>query len=237
VLLEYAGYVKESSYFGPVPLYIVLGNHDDRYYGSVVIRDHAKDEFNRMFGLSSGTPVMSPFRYDQVQFEEYRAGCYDFDYKGFHFIILDSTADPFSSNDGVSFGGEQLRWLDSKLKNNSKPAILFWHRNPTKEIESVPSPYDPHFDHGKYEYLEVLYPYRDQIRFVFVGHSHRFEKYSWQGIKFRETTSTMCSEAISPVPVYYTVTCHPDNGTVEVNDGDIFNNPYLIDVTKACQAY
>jgi hypothetical protein len=241
ILLDYATIITEN-FRSFVPYYMVLGNHDDRWLEANVIRGSAKDEYERMFGVVNGVPTLKPFRYDQIVFDSdtVKAACYEFDYKGFHFIMLDSTADPYASNDGISFGGDQLRWLSETLKNNTNPAILFWHKNPGTAIESVPNPSDPTFDHWKYEYLEILYPHRNKIKYIFVGHSHSFNRYTWPAnendvIQFRETTSTMCSEKMYPDPVFYLVTCNPADGSAKIiNEEQIFSNPMA---TVGCKAY
>ena len=144
--------------------------------------------------------------------------------------MMDSTAehpphghhDP-GYNDGIHFGSDQFIWMEYELSNCKKGrAILFWHRNPGKEIEKVPDPSSPSFDAKKYDYLKALHPFRDKIAMIFVGHSHKYDRYEWQGIKFYEVTTTVCGI----YPRYYHVLCDPTNGSVVIlNKDTIFDNP------------
>ena len=221
-MLAYAGIVH--GVFLNVPYYMVLGNHDDRYYENVVIRDAAKDEFARVFGLKESKTQypISPIRFP--------GNYYSIEKNGFTLIMLDSTAehpphghsDP-GYNDGIHFGSDQFVWMEYELSNcEDGRAILFWHRNPGAEIKDVPAPSDKSFDAQKYDYLKALYPFKNKIAMIFVGHGHKYDRYEWQGIKFYEVTTTVCGI----YPRYYHVLCDPTNGSVVIlNKDTIFDNP------------
>ena len=92
-----------NSFYGPN--YHVLGNHDMRDFG------YTKKETMDWWGMEN--------RY------------YSFDYKNFHFIVLDGNDEnPKPWNGYVRYiGSEQKKWLINDLKNNSKPCILFSHQS------------------------------------------------------------------------------------------------------------
>lgn len=230
ILLKYAEIIDK--HFWDIPeYYMVLGNHDDRILSVSVIRPAAKQAWGRVFGLekSKGYPV-PPAIYSDKHKNSYYDVTY---YKGFHLIMLDSTAErPSSSskdpdyNDEIHFGEDQLAWLDATLSKNPDPAILFWHTRPKD------------FDESKHPYLSILARHKGKIRAIFTGHSHHFKKYTWQDIRFYETTSTVCEfDPSLNIPSYYLVQLNAADGSVVIlNEEEIFGEHRDI-AEKSCAAY
>jgi len=85
----------------PVPFYPVLGNHEIRVFGFLVIgRHHAERAFRERFLGTVRTPVRTSLP-DRVVYSARLPG-------GVHFVALDNV-----SQDG--FGAEQLAWLEADL--------------------------------------------------------------------------------------------------------------------------
>lgn len=187
-----------------MPVYLVLGNHDMRYF----------DTF-----LDAATPLES-WRYVFGDTNAYPSPYYAVKHKGFLFIVLNSTdlAYDHDSNDLPTFGKDQLAWLEEQL-NAGLPAILFFHHylldnydwgqwsTPPGEPDQDPSPL-----------LSVIREYQDTVKAVFAGHVHHFEKGEWEGVMFYQTDN-LGKNDYAP---YHLVQCDPATGMVSiVNESEI----------------
>jgi hypothetical protein len=107
------------------------------------------------------------FGYFGAQAGPDRRGYYSFDFRGWHFIMLDSTTD-------VSSESEQYRWLKSDLATSRDTlcTIAFWHY--------------PLFNSGtKYGSTTSMRPFFDAlvnggVELVLSGHEHLYERFAAQ---------------------------------------------------------
>lgn len=240
--------------------YMVLGNHDDRFYNVLtkklhVIRDDAKISWGWVFGLdrADGTGIYynKPMYYSDADhpiskpWDTYQS-YYVVKKDAFNLFMLDSNFDKPDGcddphcNDEIHFGTEQLDWLKKKL-DVTNYAILFWHTRIR----------DGEFDTGTHEILEIIADpkYRDKIKMVFTGHGHQFKETLWQPdtnadlkIPFYETTSTVCKFSDTfypPIPSYYHVSIDTINGEVKIiNHDDIFKGTERRTAAEtSCNAY
>lgn len=138
----------------PLPAYFTIGNHDRFYYANGEVDKTGYKLFEKHFGPS----------------------CKSFDYKGIHFITLNSM-DP-DENGVCSIGPEQMEWLRKDLEATGKktPIVVSLH---------VPllSLYYPVVDGTLYSYdmvsntkqvVDLLNQYN--IKVVLQGHQHIHEE-------------------------------------------------------------
>ncbi|AVX31344.1 Outer membrane protein assembly factor BamB [Carboxydocella thermautotrophica] len=120
-----------------VPLYNALGNHDSRW------SDQTKPVWARLFGQGGKS-------------------YYSFDYKGYHFIILDS-AIPGATHGHID--GPQLSWLQADLARLAPgtPVLVFSHH---------PLAFSNRFIDNEDQVLEILQGYNVLAYFAGHGHSH-----------------------------------------------------------------
>ena len=161
-----------------MPVYSVPGNHD-------------------VFGLltKSGILASDPL-YGKKMFEE-RIGkrFSSFDYKGWHFILLDSigiTAD----RDFIGLvDEEQLSWLQADLKavGPTKPIIVMTHVPILSAVlQIVPDPWKTaptYLITNSQEVLGILAPYN--VKAVLQGHTHIRENVIYNGCQFL-TSGAVC---------------------------------------------
>jgi 3',5'-cyclic AMP phosphodiesterase CpdA len=176
-----------------LPYYIVLGNHDDRFYDVFKGLDVPKAAWHKAFAGTESLP------------ENY----YTVDHNGFTLIVLDSTdlATDHATNDEPTFGAGQLNWLETQL-SRGRPSILFWHH----WIEPADAQVDAN------PILSVIKRHGGTVRAAFTGHGHVFRKVQWEGVQFFETAA-LCETA---APRYHLVEANPKDGTFRIiNEGDI----------------
>ena len=190
IIMEYKAAIED--FYAP-NYYITIGNHDDRFF----------DSFQ---------PDEAPLEYWLDAFkdtESLPATYYFVDHRGFRLVFVDCTDEAFDhdSNDTCTLSPEQLDWLDTTLTTDL-PVLLFWH------IEIVINE-GTELDHPL---LAAIYPHKDNVQGVFMGHSHRFRRRLWYDIPFLTTDSVKDQTE----PVYHLLECDPDTGTMKVlNEGEI----------------
>lgn len=174
-----------------IPFYVVLGNHDDRYFDTFTDTKAPLHSWELAFAASPAYP--GPY--------------YEVIHKGFSFVMLNSTDLAFdhASNDLPSFGAEQLAWLSETLERG-RPTVLFWHHflRPAEvgaENQAL---------------LDLLRRHKATIKAVFAGHEHAWEHVVWEGIDFYETAN-MGKNTELP---YYLVLCDPTTGAVTATRHD-----------------
>ena len=177
-----------------VPVYVVKGNHDNRYFDTFLENDAPNRSWLSVF---EGTGL-------------FPAPYYAFDQGSFSFIVLDGTdlAYDHESNDEATFGEAQLAWLEEELERG-RPSILFWHQHlfPSEVDEAALPPI-----------LSIIDDHRAVVRAVFMGHGHDFRRETWRGVQFFETDATSGAEH----PTYHLVRCDPASGETEIaNEGEI----------------
>ena len=181
----------------PVPLRLVPGNHDDRFFDTFLGNDVPRAVWHAVFGASD----VLPNRWYSVQ----RGGCL--------FVVLDSTdlATTHEDNDTPTFGPGQLAWLDGEL-SRGLPAVVFWHHwIPRPDGVAPLNPVMP-----------VLQAHPGVVKATFTGHGHEFRKYVWEGIRFYETASLKDPDP----PAIHRAECDGETGTVTViNEADIVYVP------------
>lgn len=150
--------------FTTLPIYLVLGNHDNRYFDNFGGNEEPLASWKFVFDGSASLPA--PY--------------YSVKRGAFTFVMLFSIDLSYdhASNDEPSFGAPQLSWLEDQLKYGS-PAVLFWHHF------VVP----PDVNDAAKPILEVIKARKSQIKAVFTGHGHEFKKVEWEGIPFYETAN------------------------------------------------
>lgn len=100
---------------------------------------------------------------------------YSFDYKGIHFVILDTNI--WMEHNGF-IGVEQLGWLQKDLEKvgTKKPVILFFHHMAG-------------YIANEYALLQVIQPYN--VRLGLGGHDHGWGERDCNGTAFQWTASTL----------------------------------------------
>ncbi len=152
-------YVKEMLSTTSIPYFFVLGNHDSREALSTVMPDHPRN--------AEG--------FIQYSVETDFGLC----------IVLDSVEEGVSQG---TFCYERLYWLSQELEKTSRPVFLFLHHPPC--ILGMPATNNIILSHESSKRLfEVLYPYKERIRHIFMGHIHRPICGSWHGIPFSSLPS------------------------------------------------
>ncbi len=184
--------------FNVFPIYLVLGNHDNRYFDNFGGNEAPLASWKSVFDGSVNLPA--PY--------------YSFKRGAFTFIMMFSMDLSFdhASNDEPSFGAPQLAWLEERLKDGSY-AILFWHHFVAPpEINEAAKPI-----------LDVLLAHKSQIKAVFTGHGHEFKKVEWEGMPFYETANM--GKRDDDILPHHLVECDGETGAVRiVNDSEIIYN-------------
>lgn len=144
----------------PVPVFLMLGNHDDRAGFLRVFADHPRD--------SGGF----------IQHSHGANGC--------HFLFLDTLKDGPSVHDG-ELCAIRLGWLKEQLDAiGDAPTYLFMHHPPF----DIGIPYVDRIKLEQHKELAEILQGRDNIRHAFFGHVHRMTYVNWQGIGFTSLPST-----------------------------------------------
>jgi Icc protein len=161
-----------------MPVYSVIGNHD-------------------VYGISSngGVTQSDPY-YGKRMFEDRIGARYSsLDYKGWHFVLLDS----IGSKPGREFIGmideEQLAWLRTdleRMKPGSSLVVISHIPLVSSVLQLVADPgraADIYLVTNARDVLEVLWPYRPKM--VLQGHTHIREEVVYKGCHFI-TTGAVC---------------------------------------------
>lgn len=151
-----------------MPVYNTVGNHD-------------------IFGVfkKSGIDPRHPM-YDRKMFtDRLNKTFYSFDYKEWHFIILDSVK--IIEEDYIGeISVEQIQWIKNDLQNVGKgtPVAIATH---VPFFTIIPQA-DKRFKQEKFSIenaIEVLDLFKEHnLKFVMQGHVHQHEVISYRGIKF-----------------------------------------------------
>lgn len=175
-----------DNYFS-IPLYTVLGNHDNRFFDSFGGNDFPLSLWLKALEGSGSLPA--PY--------------YRIKHKGFNFVMMFASdmATDHDSNDECNFGEEQLSWLENIL-DEGLPSVIFWH-------QLVWPNEDKYKDNPV---LPIIKNHKDIVKAVFFGHGHNFRKVVWEGVPFLETGACSGKEE----PVYHLVRVDPLAKTLEV---------------------
>lgn len=129
-----------------VPVFFLYGNHD--------LINIDKEKMRKLLGKKS----------------DYEA----IDYRGYHFILLDSQ-DPTFGGVGGTISEEQLSWLESDLKKCSNQVIIFSH-HPLDEQTFASHWFfgtHPEFALAKNrEHARTLFAQSKKVKAIFNGHMH-----------------------------------------------------------------
>ncbi len=192
ILTIYRSAIEENY---SMPIYQVLGNHDNRYFDSWSGNDAPLASWDFVFGETGMFPA--PY--------------YSIEHNGFLFVVLfaGEMATDHDSNDRPTFSEEQLGWLEDEL-SKEMPTFLFWHHyiEPEQEmLKDNPSPL-----------LDVIDRHSDTILATFGGHGHRFMHKVWQGVHFYETDALARRDPL----VHHMLKCDPNTKSFEIlNSSDI----------------
>ncbi len=182
----------ETSY--DVPLYNVIGNHDNRYFDTFETRERPAYSWDTVFGDTPSLP--SPY--------------YAVEHKGVQFLMLDATdlAVDHDTNDDPSFGQDQLDWTRERLEKGL-PTLMFWHHFIDPHETILPDA------EGM---IALIEEYQDIVLGVFMGHKHYFAHVEWNGIPFYMTDDLKhCTQ-----PVFHIVRIDPITRSLTiVNEDDI----------------
>jgi 3',5'-cyclic-AMP phosphodiesterase len=110
---------------------------------------------------------------------------YSFDYKGWHFVVLDSIGIEYYKIFSPHFDGEQLRWLEADLAavRTERPVIVVTH----VPIASILGSLSSDGDRGPivanaYSVHSILA--RHNVKLVLQGHLHVWEKAQYHGVEY-----------------------------------------------------
>lgn len=144
----------------PVPVFLMLGNHDERANFLQVFVDHPRD---------SGGFIQ-------------HSHCTN----GLHFLFLDTLKDGAGVHEG-ELCAIRLGWLRENLEQiGDAPACLFMHHPPF----DIGIPYVDRIKLEQHKELAEILRGRSNIRHGFFGHVHRMTYVNWQGIGFTSLPST-----------------------------------------------
>ncbi len=133
------------------------------------------DEFDKIVSQFTVPFIMVPGNHDiwsplsrKIYQRRYGKTYFSFDYKGVHFIVLDSEIG------GIRLSDAQIKWLKSDLESHRKAraTFVFLHR---------PLWQDMHVGKGAGEnWLKKVHPIlvKNGVDAVFAGHVHKYIKYS-----------------------------------------------------------
>jgi 3',5'-cyclic AMP phosphodiesterase CpdA len=155
-----------------VPLYVVMGNHDDR----ALLRRHFDVPPSRLPG--AGAPLD-----------------YTFEVQGEWFVVLDGW-DPDVADPLGKLSAEQLSWLGEQAAPDGPPLTVAIHY----PLLEMGSPWlDAHMILTNGAALhEALLPARQRLRAVLGGHLHRPSQIVREGITYLSGPSTVLHYAWTP---------------------------------------
>jgi Icc protein len=162
-----------------MPVHTIIGNHD--VYG---------------ISTSGGVPPSDPM-YGKRMFEDRIGPLYSsFDYKGWHFVLLDSIKNGIPGKEFIGFVEEQqIAWLKAdlaRMKAGSKLAVVTHIPLASSVLQLVPDPWktaEIYLVTNAQDVLNVLWPYKPQL--VLQGHTHIRETVTYNGCKFI-TSGAVC---------------------------------------------
>ncbi len=162
-----------------MPVHTIIGNHD-------------------VYGISTngGVPPSDPM-YGKRMFEDRVGPLYSsFDYKGWHFVLLDSIKNGIPGKEFIGFvDEEQIAWLKAdlaRMKAGSKLAVVTHIPLVSSVLQLVPDPWktaEIYLVTNAQEVLNVLWPYRPRV--VLQGHTHIRETVTYNGCQFI-TSGAVC---------------------------------------------
>lgn len=161
-----------------MPYFVLRGNHDR-------INGDPENYYVTVFDLQNYEPLGNHYSIDS-----HGHFYISFDYKGFHFVGLDSA----DIDGGGKICDEQLAWLGNDLNtNNSKNTLIFLHHPVVAQSGDVAGVAGLLNDsQSRKQFLEIISA-NPQVRAVFSGHTHRNKvNYSESApqVVFAETGST-----------------------------------------------
>jgi 3',5'-cyclic AMP phosphodiesterase CpdA len=162
-----------------MPVHTVVGNHD--VYG---------------IANNSGIPPTDA-NYGKKMFEERVGPLYSsFDYKGWHFVLLDSIGGPTVNREFIGLVDEpQLAWLKNdlaRMKPGSKLAVVTHIPLVSGVLQLVPDPgraADIYLVTNAQAVLNLLWAYKPIV--VLQGHTHIRETVTYKGCQFI-TSGAVC---------------------------------------------
>jgi len=128
----------------------------------------------------------------QIWREKFGREWYSFDYKGVHFVCLNSE-DP-----SAHIGDEQLQWLEADLRKNADArwTLLFFHKSIWTTSERDQQAGNP--DSTNWSKVAGLLGERPHT--VFAGHVHHYVQYERNGRHYYSLTTTGGSSPLRGVP-------------------------------------
>jgi 3',5'-cyclic-AMP phosphodiesterase len=162
-----------------MPVHTIIGNHD-------------------VYGISTngGVKPTDPL-YGKRMFEDRIGPLYSsFDYKGWHFVLLDSIGTHVPGKEFIGFVDRgQIEWLKAdlaRMKPNAKLAVITHIALASAVLQLVPDPWktpEIYLVTNAQEVLDVLWPYKPKL--VLQGHTHINEIVTYRGCQFI-TTGAVC---------------------------------------------
>ncbi|MGB4704834.1 MAG: metallophosphoesterase [Candidatus Saccharicenans sp.] len=103
----------------------------------------------------------------QIYLDIFKRTYYSFDYKNYHFVLLDNLED----GQWGKIGEEQLRWLEEDLKNPRWEGAFVFVHIPVWDLKAR----NVRLEWREF-WFEKIHPLllRSRVRAVFAGHTHRF---------------------------------------------------------------
>jgi len=182
----------------PIPIFLMIGNHDNRDVFQTVFSDYPRDQNN----------------FVQTSFET----------SGGIFLFLDTKKQGDNVHDG-ELCERRLAWLKMQLINaGTKKTYLFMHHPPFE----IGIPYmDKIRLFGAEQFLSTL-SYGENIHHIFFGHVHRITFVKWHGYTFSSLTSlnhqsplvaeSVAGEFCNEPPAYGVVLVNGEQLTVHSNN-------------------
>jgi 3',5'-cyclic AMP phosphodiesterase CpdA len=162
-----------------MPVHTIIGNHD-------------------VYGISTngGVAPADP-QYGKRMFEDRIGPLYSsFDYRGWHFVLLDSIRNGIPGKEFIGFVDEpQIAWLKddlARMKPGSKLAVVTHIPLVSAVLQLVPDPWktaEIYLVTNAPAVLDVLWPYKPQL--VLQGHTHIRETVTYNGCQFI-TSGAVC---------------------------------------------
>jgi predicted phosphodiesterase len=186
------------------PLYLAVGNHDN-------FRSDDKREWKKLAGRDSTT--------------------YAFDFRGFHFLVIDCTENPYEAG-GVSADGNLREWVRRDLaRSREMPAIVFSHYNMWERLWNSQFDTTNHYQEykGMRELRKVLED-AGNVAAVINGHVHANRVEVRGGIYYVDIGATSVGR---PSVRYFSV--YPDRVESDfayISDGELLD--YVVEVSREC---
>lgn len=141
----------------------------------------------KFFFVAGNHDVTNPLMHE-IWREHFGPVYYSFDYKGVHFVCL-NTEDPTTK-----IGDKQLEWLAADLEKNkaARWTLLFMHKPLWNDAERAIAAGNP--DTTNWKKVEQLLG--DRPHTVFSGHVHYYAQYDRNGMKYYHLATTGGSSAL-----------------------------------------